>query len=445
VEGWATNFPGPGDPTLNSGAQTQSFENRLKVINAGMFVQGMVALKDRYFLTLGMRVDGNSAFGESFGLQPYPKASLSYVISDENFWPEVLGTVKLRAAYGHAGRAPGAFDAVRTWNPVGWAGDPAFKPLNVGNPDLGPERTAETEVGFDAALLDQRLSLDFTYYYQQTTNALFNVRQIPSLGFLGSQLKNVGKLENQGFEVALNAAMIKRQSLEWDLGVNVSGNRNMVLDLGGVAAFSLGSFGWIVEGQPVPVIRARKITNPDEKADAIVEQEAYYGPNSPTLTVGPHTTLRLPAGIQLSARGEYQGGNFIADAASLNALNRAVDWPTCANARQLIASGQQQELTAKERMQCIPANVIGDWFIYPADFFKLRDITLKVPVRFAIPGTSSATLSLSALNVWTWKNKNFPVFDPEVGGDRGSLSVVRSITEHVPPPALYKMSLRVVF
>src|SRR5690606_3547047 len=154
VSARGNELPGPGEHTANSGAQNFGYEERLRVINGGFFLQNLFAFKDRYFLTVAMRVDGNSAFGESFGLQTYPKATASYVISDEPFWPEALGQVKLRAAWGHAGRAPGAFDAVRTWNPKPWRGTTGFLPENVGNPDLGPERTIEYEAGFDAGLLD---------------------------------------------------------------------------------------------------------------------------------------------------------------------------------------------------------------------------------------------------------------------------------------------------
>src|SRR5205823_12066604 len=109
-------------------------------------------------------LDGSSAFGSGFGLQAYPKLSASYVISDEPFWPGTLGTAKLRAAYGFAGRAPGVFDAVRTWNAGAFAGQTAFLPDNLGNRALGPERSGELEIGFDAAAPDDRLSLTFTYY-----------------------------------------------------------------------------------------------------------------------------------------------------------------------------------------------------------------------------------------------------------------------------------------
>ena len=214
-----------------------------------MFGQTVIDLKDRYFLTLGARVDGNSAFGSDFGLQTYPKAALTWVASDESFWPTaVVQELKLRAAWGQSGRAPGAFDAVRTWEPVGWGGQPAFFPRNVGNKDLGPERTTEIELGFDAALLDNRVTTEFTYYKRDIKDALFNARQIPSLGFLNSQLRNVGEMESNGIELDANVTVIRRPSLEWSVGGSVSTNDTKVTSLGGAADFNLGEFGWIMRG-----------------------------------------------------------------------------------------------------------------------------------------------------------------------------------------------------
>jgi TonB-dependent starch-binding outer membrane protein SusC len=143
-------FPGPVEvPTLTSGATRRiSSDSRLKVINAGFFFQQLFGYKEVLFLTAGLRVDGNSAFGESFGLQPYPKVSLSWILSDLDFWPEWSESFKLRAAMGDAGKAPGAFDAVRSWGAiVADQGKPGFTPGAVGNPNLGPERTREYEIG----------------------------------------------------------------------------------------------------------------------------------------------------------------------------------------------------------------------------------------------------------------------------------------------------------
>jgi outer membrane receptor protein involved in Fe transport len=164
VHAQGENFPGAVEPTVSSGALQRASEDREKVWNAGFFLQNVFDISNKYFLTGGVRVDGNSAFGEGFGLQVYPKVSGTWVISDEDFWNEGWGAIKLRAAYGQSGRAPGAFDAVRTWEPIGWGtAEAAFKPQNLGNDDLGPEQSQEFEVGFDGSFLNQRLTADVTY------------------------------------------------------------------------------------------------------------------------------------------------------------------------------------------------------------------------------------------------------------------------------------------
>ena len=86
------------------------------------------------------------------GLAAYPKASFSWILSDESFYPDI-GEMKVRFAYGQSGRAPGPFDKVRTWSPQGLAGVPAFVPANVGNADIGPEVTTEMEGGFRCLVL----------------------------------------------------------------------------------------------------------------------------------------------------------------------------------------------------------------------------------------------------------------------------------------------------
>ena len=196
----------PGDPTVTSGGTTLGKEERERVVNAGFFGQTMFDLRDRYFLTIGARVDGNSAFGEDFGLQTYPKASVSWVASDEGFWPSWSQEMKLRAAWGQSGRAPRAFDATRTWEQVGWGGQPAFYPRNVGNPNLGPERTTELELGFDAAFFGWALDDGGHVVRRQIDDALFEVRQIPqSRRIRNAQNDNVGEMKSSGMELLANA------------------------------------------------------------------------------------------------------------------------------------------------------------------------------------------------------------------------------------------------
>jgi TonB-linked SusC/RagA family outer membrane protein len=452
---YGENFPGPGNPVVASAGTTLGFESRQRVVNAGGFGQVLFDLKNRYFLTAGLRVDGNSAFGKNLGLQSYPKVSVSWVASDESFWPSLIPEMKLRAAWGQSGRAPGAFDAVRTWENAGgtgWGGQPAFFPLNVGNPDLGPERTAELELGFDAAAFGDRLSTQFTYFHRDISDALFSARQIPSLGFLNSQLENVGSMQSSGIELTANVVALRHGAWEWNVGGSVYTNHDKVKSLGGAADFSLGTDAWIMKDQPIPVIRADNtcLLNPDEAGNPQFSSDpaadCISGPNLPTHTYGMFTNLTLPFGIQLDARGEYEGGHYMYDGAGFNAVQRSVRWPGCYDFYNLQDTGRDAEATNLQRYRCTPALTRSDYWIYPANYFKLRDLSVTVPVpAHYIAGASGASITLSGHNIWKWVNKDFPTFDPETGNNGGFDTKVRSILEHVPPPALYMATLRLTF
>ena len=442
---YGENFPGPGRPVVDAGGTTLGFESRQRVINAGFFGQALLDFRNKYFLSVGLRVDGNSAFGENLGLQSYPKASFSWVTSDEEFWNPAWGELKVRAAYGHAGRAPGAFDAVRTYNPVGWGQQPAFFPLNVGNADLGPERTAELEFGIDGAFLDDRVTVDFSVYDARTTDALFNVRQTPSSGFLGSQLENVGEIRNRGMEIATQVTVLRRSTLSWDVGASLATNSSEVISLGGAPAFSLGNFGWIVEGAPVPVIRARCVVNAGELAAPIYENDCEIGPANPTRIVGLNTNLSLPRGMMVSMRGEYQGGHYIYDLAAFNAVTRSVIWAGCYNVYKIEQTQGRDMVPAEERARCfLPTR--ADHHIYPSDFFKIREVTFMSPIpERLVPGGTRATFTLSGRNFFRWTKEEFRTFDPEMSNNSGFEATVRSISEHVPAPSLWTASIRVNF
>ena len=456
-------FGGPGEPTVSSASRFISRESRIRVVNAGFFFQNVFKLRDRYFLTGGARFDGNSAFGSDFGIETYPRVSASYVVSEEPFWPAGWGELKLRAALGWSGRAPGAFDAVRTWSGAASSGQPAALPNNLGNPDLGPERTRELEVGFDAGLFGNRASAEFTWYDRKTTEALLPVSQIPSLGILNSQLTNVGAIRNRGIEAAINGTVFERESFGLGLGMTAYTNHSRVLDLGvdaqgtPVAPFAAGG-GWVEEGFPVMAAKGTRIRNPNAIAapDTLCDRNAgdpcaidgqyIFGPQQPTFVLGMSATLRLPKGITLSARGEYQAGAWIHQTSSANALQRSVRWPTCRRAHLLLeGGGTTDELTARERLECVPATLQDDVLWEPQDFFKLRDVTLTVPLGSLLARASGATLTLTAQNWVRWYNSDLRMFDPEMT-DRDSLNEQnRNISEHIPAPAIFTASLRVTF
>ena len=124
------DFPAPGVRTVTAAATRTAGEDRVQTTNAGVFLQETVGLWDKVFVTGGLRVDGNSAFGNAFSYQKYPKASVAYTISEESFWPKtILPTTKLRMAYGTSGQAPSQFAADRTYSAISAQnGQPAVTP-----------------------------------------------------------------------------------------------------------------------------------------------------------------------------------------------------------------------------------------------------------------------------------------------------------------------------
>ena len=469
-------FPGPGDYTLSSAAIRQAItQNRLRVISGGLFAQNMFALSDKYFLTLGARVDGNSAFGESLGFQVYPKVSGSYVVSDEEFWPEGLGQVKLRGAFGLAGRAPGAFDKVRTWDPVGFGTTgQAFYPQNRGNDELGPEKTTEWEIGLDGGFLDGRVSAELTYYYQKTQDALFRVTSPQSSGQWNQQLENVGEFENKGLELMVNTTVLNTSSMRWDVGAGLSTNNSEVLDLGGSAPFAVGEEGWVREGHPVPVIYSRRIMNANELADPIFSNgDTIYGPANPTKHWTFSTGFTFPGNIRLSARGELLTGGFITNYFEAGALARTIANPKCYDAyRKVDPSWTQGELgsnPAPARPATRPADMYAwemgqcfgmanfDLSNSESDYAELRDVTLAIPISTLFPSlitfAERTDLTISGRNLWFWTHENLVTGHPEqnensVGTtDSGEFQhdLVKGIDETLPPASYITFSLRVVF
>src|SRR5206468_7301137 len=203
----------------------------------GFYGQEQVAWRDRLFLTAGLRSDDQSTFGANFNRVYYPKASASWVISEEPFWKSpFFNQVRLRAAYGESGRAPPYNAAVPTYTTATGPGDlPAVTPQNIGNPDLGPERGKEIELGFDAGFWNDRLGLEFTYYRKKTTDEILLREIAPSIGFPpvfpGAQYFNAGAVLNQGIELLARGHPYDRGAVSVDMTRNLSTNTNEIQSL----------------------------------------------------------------------------------------------------------------------------------------------------------------------------------------------------------------------
>ena len=237
-----TNFPGPGFEVASAAGVLNIFEFFEEIKTAGLFAQEQIGFKNQMFITLGARLDANSAFGSDFNTAFYPKVSASYIPSDSDNWSNIgpISSLQLRGSYGWSGLQPGAFDSLTTYLALASATGAGIAPNNLGNSDLKPEISKEWEAGFTAGLLDDKLSLEFTYFDRVTEDALY-ARQYPlSGGFRSSQLTNIGLLSAHGMEMSLSGTVIRTSDIQLNLYVNGAYYKDMVESLGGAPPLKVG-------------------------------------------------------------------------------------------------------------------------------------------------------------------------------------------------------------
>lgn len=465
INGFGEDFAGPGDKDLDAGAITRVFETRRDLTSGGFFLQEVFGWQDRFFVTGGVRWDGFSTFGDDFGFASYPKLSASYLLSEHLWWPRVFDAFKIRSAVGYSGKAPGVFDAERLWDAIsGDEGQPGVTPANIGDPNLGPERTREFEIGAEASMFDGRLTWEYTYYNQRTSDALVNVQQVPSLGFTGRQLTNVGLIKNWGHEAMVDINVLPSRDFNWDVGFQISTNHSEATDLDGqVIRLSSGAKVFLKEGFPVPSLFGRILQNPDEVGGTAVRctdpenrEEfdsdpnacGFIGPQYPTFNYGLRTRLTIGRRFTIDALGEGQGGHFQNSGTARQTVRRGA-WPTCniqvggVGIRDRVIAGDVSDLTVREQAMCARTPAIEDWSL-AADFFRLRHITAsyRLPDNW-LPMFKNVTARVSARNLFIITD--FAGLDPEAIEDGSGGGFTRRGYYNIPPNKQVVFSLRVDF
>jgi hypothetical protein len=129
-----TEFPGPGFEVTSAAGVQSVFEFFTENKTAGVFAQEQIGFNDVMFVTLGARLDANSAFGSEFQAAFYPKVSASYIPSDAQNWNNIgpISSLQLRGSYGWSGLQPAAFSALTTYLAIASASGSGIGPNNLG-------------------------------------------------------------------------------------------------------------------------------------------------------------------------------------------------------------------------------------------------------------------------------------------------------------------------
>lgn len=201
--------------------------------------------QNKYYLTASFRTDGSSRFGAQNRWGTFPSVALSWNVSDELFYQELLGpssSLKLRTSWGISGNNNiGDYNSQQLMTNAGGvvfgnSVSTAMAPGTIKDQKLGWESTSQYNLGVDIGLLNNRLTLFFNYYLSHSFNLLFN-QSISAVSGSTSILTNLrnSKIENKGIDLQVDARLIAAQDFKLNLSGNISVNRNKVLNMGGAS------------------------------------------------------------------------------------------------------------------------------------------------------------------------------------------------------------------
>lgn len=404
------------------------FNRKLESEDIGYFVQQEANFGDKIIATAGLRLDKSSLNGDPNEIFSYPKFSLAVNLANFDFFnvPN-LNQLKLRAAYGEAGGVPNA-DPITLQQPAftiftgenigGFAG--SLIGLTRGNPDIQPERSQEFETGADIGILNNRISLEATYYIKTVKDLILQAEVARSQGY-ELQIINGGELRNKGWEIALGATPLNSQHIQWNTRVSWWRNRSEVTRLD-VPAFTTGGFSSglgifkIEEGQPVT-----QIVGPIPNSDG----DVVIGDAEPDFQLSWYNDITFLKNFEFSMLWHWKEGGD-----NINLTQLLSDFGGTSFDYDEDSDGNGV-LNGPQRIAALVGAVPdASQFVEEASYIKLREISL----HYNLPNTITSRIfngSLERIKIGVSGNNillisDYNSYDPEVSnfGNNGVSSGV---------------------
>jgi len=459
---------GANDGTKSNGGNDASFGLR------SYFSRVNYSYKDKYLLEANARYDGSSRFTGDKRYGFFPSFSGGWRLSEEPFWEPLktaVGSFKLRGSWGITGNQ--SVDLYSYYESLvlgaytfGGAAVNTYRQQTLANTNLGWESTTQTDIGFDATLLQNKLSVTVDYYRKLTNDILLNL-PIPSTVGLVAPPQNAGTVENKGLEVGLNYRN-NAGAFRYNLGGNFSVNRNRVTDLKGTGPYITGSDTdprYIIKtGLPINTLWGYTSDGLFQSQDEI---DRY-----------PHYAINTKPGdvkyVDLNNDGKIDGSDMAAIGNAfpkytfafnaglsyknfeLNALFQGVADVDTRLSGALAEMGVQEGFASSiftnnywtptrtnarfpRPVKSDLRNVMtSDRLVIDGSYFRLKNIQLlyNFPQEWTKNVFSSVKLYLAATNVFTISKLNEWNLDPEAGSGR---------LQYYPQTALYTIGCNIQF
>lgn len=431
-----------------------------------VYLRANYKFKDRYLFSVSGRSDGSSRFGPDNKYGFFPAASAGWILSEEGFLEgkSSLSFLKLRASYGITGNAgiPN-YSYLSLYSGQAYGGNPALSPFQIANDGLKWEKTAQFDIGFDFGFLNDRLTGEVDYYSKKTSDLLLNA-PVPATSGYTTQFRNVGELENQGYELVLNYLVFKNSDWSISVGGNFATNKNTITKLYGDVQ-QIGPTGSrfinaLKVGEPIGVFYGREFAGADpangdalfflnrqptqdeiDNADAFVVPGEVYGDRyvtsdfnladtkvlgnpTPKVIYGFNANI-IFKGLELSILFQGVTGNQVFDGAGgfMSANGRYEDNSTI---DQLDRWQEPGDITQIPQARLYGSNGAqsSSRFIYDADYMRLKTVT----VAYNVPSTITRKISLTSARIYaTGQNlltfTGYNGWDPEVNSDAFATNV----------------------
>jgi TonB-linked SusC/RagA family outer membrane protein len=414
--------------------------------------------KNKYFATLSYRADGSSKFSKGNKWGYFPSAALAWRISEEDFLKDnpLFSNLKLRTSWGTTGsQAIGPYVTLNQLSSGKTVFNDAlyntFAPGTNLPGNLKWETTEQMDVGLDVGIFKNKFVITADYYVKNTKDLLNTVVLPSSLGFTRT-IQNVGKVQNKGFELGLDAQLFTGD-FRWDLNANISFNRNKVVKLyngedilgGSVSVVALQDNTSILrEGRPIGQFWGYvedgyddngKIKyldlEPDEKLTAA--DKTYIGDFNPDFIYGFNSSMSYKNfDLNIFFQGTY--GN---DLFNLSSVTYAYDFVSGLNMISEVLENSWTPANTNAKYPIISRNTsvnVSNRFIEDGTYLRLKNIQLayNFPVqRLGINMVQSIQVYASGQNLLTLTK--YSGWDPEVnssgmGIDNKTYPMSKSVT-----------------
>lgn len=189
----------------------------------------------RYFIDVSGKIEGSSKFGSENRYAPFWSTGIGWNLHNEKFWGDRnwLNVARLRLSYGTSGsQSFSPYQAMTTFkdyggnNYQGWYG---VYLMAMGNDELGWQKTGQLNIGVEMKFFHGRIRLNADFYNKVTDDLLSDIN-LPSAGGFSSYKANVGKVENRGVELGINAYILRNteKNISWSIGATLVHNRNRI-------------------------------------------------------------------------------------------------------------------------------------------------------------------------------------------------------------------------